>query len=613
MTEPLDILKQYWHYDAFRPTQEEIIQSVLNDKDTLALLPTGGGKSLCFQIPALARPGLCLVISPLIALMKDQVDHLRRKNITAFALSSGMSRKEVINTLKVAAESNCKFLYVSPERLETGLFLEYLPALNVNLIAVDEAHCVSQWGYDFRPPYLRIATLRKELPGVPLLALTASATPEVLEDIAVRLEMHQPALFRRSFTRPNLSYSVFMVDSRIDKITEIIQKVPGSSIVYCRSRQAAVRLAEQLRGQGIRAGAYHAGLPQEERSQRQEDWLKDRLNVIVCTNAFGMGIDKAGVRTVIHADPPESVENYYQEAGRAGRDGQKAYAVLLCQQDDRERLAAMPEFRYPPMEKIRPVYQALMNYLQLPAGSGAGNYFDFNLTTFVDQFNAASARFNASTGSRPAASSSDLSAAPTNERSGSSAGEPHFPHLDTQMVLNSIRALEQEGLLSFQQQVYLPARIRFVTAKQALYEFESSHPRLEPIIHALLRNYEGIFDQPVPIREKNLAYLLRADIKEVTAQLIQLHAYHIIDYTPQKDTPQLFFLRDRVKAEELYIDPIKYRERKEQFTTRIHTMIRYMEQSGECRSRFLANYFGDKDAPDCGICDHCLRNKAKKK
>lgn len=605
MTEPIDILKQYWHFDAFRPTQEEIIQSVLSDRDTLALLPTGGGKSLCFQIPALARPGLCLVISPLIALMKDQVDHLRRKNITAFAISSGMSRKEVINTLRVAADSNCKFLYVSPERLETGLFLEYLPALHVNLIAVDEAHCVSQWGYDFRPPYLRIAALRNELPGVPLLALTASATPEVLDDIAVRLEMHQPALFRRSFTRPNLSYSVFTVDSRIDKITEIIQKVPGSSIVYCRSRQATVRLAEQLRGQGIRAEAYHAGLPQEERSQRQEDWLKDRLNVIVCTNAFGMGIDKAGVRTVIHADPPESVENYYQEAGRAGRDGQKSYAVLLCQQDDRDRLAAMPEFRYPPMEKIRPVYQALMNYLQLPAGSGAGNYYDFNLTAFVDQFNAASARFNASAGSRPAASS--------NEKAGSSAGEPDFPRFDTQMVLNSIRALEQEGLMSFQQQVYLPARIRFVTGKEALYEFESSQPRLEPIIHALLRNYEGIFDQPVPIREKNLAYLLRTDIKEVTAQLMQLHAYHIIDYAPQKDTPQLFFLRDRVKVEELYIDPIKYRERKEQFTTRIHTMIRYMEQSGECRSRFLANYFGDKDAPDCGICDYCLRNKSKKK
>jgi ATP-dependent DNA helicase RecQ len=616
MTQALGILKQYWHYESFRPGQEEIIQSVLNDQDTLALLPTGGGKSLCFQIPALARPGLCLVISPLIALMKDQVDHLRRKNITAFALSSGMSRKEVINTLRVAADSNCKFLYVSPERLETSLFLEYLPALHVNLIAVDEAHCVSQWGYDFRPPYLRIAALRKELPDVPLLALTASATPEVMEDIADKLQMQQPAVFRRPFTRPNLSYSVFSVDSRIDKITEIIQHVPGSSIVYCRSRQATVRLAEQLRGQGISAVAYHAGLSQEERSQRQEDWLKDRLNVIVCTNAFGMGIDKAAVRTVIHADPPESVENYYQEAGRAGRDGRKAYAVLLCQQDDRDRLAAMPELRYPPMEKIRPVYQALMNYLQLPAGSGAGNYYDFDLTGFVDRFNAASARFNASSGGQTGLSSSFSNNHPetnSNGNAGSSGREPDYPRLDTQMVLNAIRVLEQDGLLSFQQQVYLPARIRFVTGKQTLYEFESSQPGLEPIIHALLRNYEGIFDQPVPIREKNLAYLLRKDIQEVTNQLLQLHAYHIIDYTPQKDTPQLFFLRDRVKVEELYIDPVKYRERKEQFATRIHSMIRCMEQTVECRSRFLANYFGDRDAPDCGICDHCLRNKAKKK
>lgn len=352
--------------------QGEIIHSVLEGRDTLALLPTGAGKSLCYQVPAMARPGLCLVVSPLIALMKDQVDHLRRRNITAFSLYSGMSRKEVINTLQVASRSNCKFLYVSPERLETDLFSEYLLSLPVSLVAVDEAHCVSQWGYDFRPPYLRIAALRDILPEVPMLALTASATPEVMEDIGDKLALRTPSIFRLPFTRPNLSYSVFNESNTINKITEILQKVPGSSIVYCKTRKATREISDALNRQSIPAGAYHAGLPQEERSQRQEAWIKDRLRVMVCTNAFGMGIDKAAVRTVIHAGAPESVENYYQEAGRAGRDGQKAYAVLLCRDQEAAQLEKMPDTRYPTLEKIRPVYQALMNYLQLPAGSGGG-------------------------------------------------------------------------------------------------------------------------------------------------------------------------------------------------------------------------------------------------
>jgi ATP-dependent DNA helicase RecQ len=567
----LALLRQHWHYNNFRPRQEEIIRSVLSGKDTLALLPTGGGKSLCFQVPAMARPGLCLVVSPLIALMKDQTDSLRRKNITAFSLHSGMNRKEVINTLKLAADSNCKFLYVSPERLETGLFADYLPALNINLVAVDEAHCVSQWGYDFRPPYLRIAALREVLPDVPILALTASATPTVLDDIGEKLKMQAPAVFRLPFTRSNLSYSVFTVSNKQQKITEILSKVSGSAIVYCKTRKATRDISEALIRQGIPAAAYHAGLPQEERTQRQEDWLKDRVRVIVSTNAFGMGIDKAAVRAVIHADTPESIENYYQESGRAGRDGQKAYAVLLAAEGEPARLEAMPDARFPTMDKIRPIYQQLMNYLQLPAGSGEGNYYDFDLFRFTDRFD-----------------------------------------LEMPAVLNVIKVLEQEGMIAFQQQVFLSAKARFITGKETLYDFEKDHPELEPLIHALLRTYEGIFDQPVPIREGWLARQLRKPPSQVTTDLGLLHTLRIIEYTPVKESPQLYFFRDRVVAEELYIEPVNYRERKEVYAIRIRAMIRYLGLNSECRSRYLAHYFGDKDAVDCGICDNCLQEARRK-
>ncbi len=564
---PIDILRQYWHYDSFRPLQEEIVGSVLAGRDTLALLPTGGGKSLCFQVPAMALPGICLVISPLVALMKDQTDSLRKRGITAFSLHSGMTRKEVINSLQLAAGSNCKFLYVSPERLETDLFAEWLPSLAVNLIAVDEAHCVSQWGYDFRPPYLRIAALRKELPGIPMLGLTASATPDLLEDIGDKLGLLQPAQFRGSFARPNLSYSFFKVDNKLEKIMGILQKVAGSSIVYCRTRRSAREISEILLRQGISAAAYHAGLSAEERSQRQEGWLKDRIRVMVSTNAFGMGIDKSAVRTVIHVDPPDSAENYYQEAGRAGRDGEKAYAVLLSDDKDEDRLEGMPDIRFPPIEKIRPVYQHLMNYLQLASGAGMGQYYDFDLSGFAGRFG-----------------------------------------LDTPSALSVIKVLEQEALLSFLQQSWLPARGRFITGKESLYDFEKDHPALESLIHALLRTYEGIFDQPVTIREKQLAFITRRTQQEISAGLLQLQAFHIFEYTPPKDTPQLYFLRDRPPAEDLYIDPVSYREKKERYATRIHTMIRYMALSDKCRSRFLAGYFGDKEAKDCGICDNCRKN-----
>jgi ATP-dependent DNA helicase RecQ len=562
----LALLRQYWRYDGFRPQQEDIVRSVLAGRDTLALLPTGGGKSLCYQLPAMALPGLCLVVSPLVALMKDQTDSLRRRNITAFALHAGMTRKEVINTLEVAATSNCKLLYVSPERLETTLFLEHLASLKVGMIAVDEAHCVSQWGYDFRPPYLRIAALRSLVPDAPILALTASATPEVLDDIGKKLELKDPVLFRMPFTRSNLSYSFFKVDNKIRKITEILTSVPGSSIVYCKTRQATREISDWLVRQGIPAAAYHAGLTHEERVQRQDNWLHDRLRVIVGTNAFGMGIDKAAVRTVIHADPPDAVENYYQEAGRAGRDGRKAYAILLATDQDITRLEGQPEVRFPPTGEIRPVYQQLMNYLQLAIGAGEGQYFEFDLTTFTNRFN-----------------------------------------LPSPAVVNVLKVLEQEGLLSFQSQVFLPARLQFITGRETLMEFGHDHPALEPLIHALLRNYEGILDQPVTIREKQLAYLTHQDPVQLAAGLAQLQAFHIVDYTPVRDSPQLYFFRNRPAAEELYIDPVQYRERKEQYATRIRAMLRYLRLEEQCRSRYLAHYFGDKDAGDCGICDNCLR------
>ncbi|NII23763.1 RecQ family ATP-dependent DNA helicase [Pseudoflavitalea sp. X16] len=562
------ILKNYWRYDSFRPFQEDIIHSILSGKDTLALLPTGGGKSICFQVPAMAKEGLCLVVSPLIALMKDQVEALRRKGITAFAIYSGMSRKEVINTLKVATDSNCKFLYVSPERLETSLFKEYLPALDINLIAVDEAHCISQWGYDFRPPYLRIAALREELPGIPILALTASATPLVQQDICDKLEFTQPGIFRQSFERPNLSYSLFETDAKINKIVDILQKVPGSSIVYCKSRKRTKSISDLLNMQDIQADYYHAGLPQEERSKKQEAWIKNHTRVIVCTNAFGMGIDKPDVRTVIHADVPDCLENYYQEAGRAGRDGKKAYAVLLYDNKELDELQLLPDVRFPSLETIRTVYQAIVNYLQLPTGSGEGVYYDFDITDFASKFK-----------------------------------------LDAWTTTYVIKALEQDGWLSFNEQVFLPSKVQFVTNKQWLYEFEESSPVLEPLITTLLRTYEGIFDIPVSIHEKTLAFLLRKEQEEIVKQLKILDANAVIDYLPQKDSPQLYFLRRRVKAEDLVIDMVDYKKRKQQYQERIAAIIHYIRERKQCRSQYIAVYFGDNTTRDCGICDNCLNRQ----
>lgn len=564
------ILKQYWNYTSFRPLQEEVVTSILEGKDTLALMPTGGGKSICFQVPAMAKEGLCLVISPLIALMKDQVDNLRKKGITAHAIYSGMSRKEVINVLKIATSSNCKFLYVSPERLETNLFNEYLPALDINLIAVDEAHCISQWGYDFRPPYLRIAALREALPGIPILALTASATPEVQQDICDKLQFTRHRVFSRSFERPNLSYSVFTVDSKINKITDILQKVPGSSIVYCKTRRRTKEISDLLNMQGIPADFYHAGLTQEIRSRKQAAWINNTVRTIVCTNAFGMGIDKPDVRVVIHADVPDCLENYYQEAGRAGRDEKKSYAVLLYDEKELDELEQLPAIRFPAIEDIRLVYQALMNFLQIPSGAGEGNYYDFDFTDFAKKF-----------------------------------------QLDIYLAMYAIKALEQDGWLSYNEQIFLPARVQFITNKQWLYEFENTHPQLEPLIKTLLRTYEGIFDMPVSVHEKSIAGLLRKEEAAVIHELKILHGNAIIEYIPRKDSPQLYVMLNRVKPEWLRINIANYEKRKQQFIQRIKKMLEYINGTQQCRSQYIATYFGDNQTKPCGICDNCLQHKNK--
>jgi ATP-dependent DNA helicase RecQ len=583
------ILKQYWGFETFRPLQEDIIKAVLDGKDTLALMPTGGGKSLCYQVPAMAKEGLCLVISPLIALMKDQVENLRRKSITAFAIYSGMTRKEVINTFKVASESNCKFLYVSPERLESNLFKEYMPGLGISLIAVDEAHCISQWGYDFRPPYLRIAALREELPGIPILALTASATPDVQKDICEKLTsplttlpdggggqipkidnfLNGFSVFRQSFERVNLSYSNFKVDSKINKIIEIIRKVPGTSIVYCKSRKRTKEISELLQLQNISANFYHAGLVQEERSKRQEAWINNKTRVIVCTNAFGMGIDKPDVRTVVHADVPDCLENYYQEAGRAGRDGKTSYAVLLYDERDVNELKEMAALRFPSLEDIRNTYQSVANYLQIPTGAGEGQYYDFDISDFLKKFK-----------------------------------------LTSHITLYSLKALEQEGWLAFNEQVFLSSRVAFKINKNALYDFEKENPALELCIKTLLRSYEGIFDQYASISEKMMAGLMRIDFEEVKKQLLQLHQSGVIEYEPQKDTPQLYLLCNRIKAEDIQINMVAYNDRKEQFQKRMKQMVSYVKEETACRSRIIGLYFGDAEIKNCGICDNCLKQKA---
>ena len=568
MPDIFSILDDYWGYDSFRPLQQDIIESVMDGKDTLALLPTGGGKSICYQVPAMAQEGICLVISPLIALMKDQVENLKKRGILATAIYSGMSSRLIAQTLRNTAYGPYKLLYVSPERLETSLFKEFLPALDLNLIAIDEAHCISQWGYDFRPSYLKIAELRKEVPYVPVLALTASATPLVQKDICEKLLFKGEKVFRQSYERKNLSYSVVPSDAKMAKLVDILQKVPGTGIVYCKSRRRTVEISKLLQLHNISAHHYHAGLSTEERNTRQQEWIEGRTRVMVCTNAFGMGIDKPDVRTVVHIDVPDCLENYYQEAGRAGRDGTKSYAVLLANRKDEEELKTLHSTRFPSFEQIREVYKALGNFLQIPAYTGEDVSFDFRFDTFIKNFG-----------------------------------------LKSTEALYSLKALEADGWLTFNEKAFTPSSVGFTTKKQSLYEFYHHYPQYEELLTTLLRTYEGIFDFPAFITESAVARIMRRKEEEIKKMLHEVQALRIIQYTPQNDAPQILFRKHRVSAEDLRINLTEYHKRKEAFINRVEKMIAYLH-TDRCRSREINEYFGDAATRPCGICDVCLRTKS---
>ena len=561
-----EILKEYWGYDTFRPLQEDIINAVLQGNDTLALLPTGGGKSICFQVPALAKDGLCLVISPLIALMKDQVQNLKNKGIPALSIFSGMSFLEVKKTLQNAVHGNYKFLYVSPERLETNLFLEYLPAMNINLIAVDEAHCISQWGYDFRPPYIRIAQLREYLQQTPILALTASATVTVQNDICEKLIFSKKQQrFQQSFERANLSYSVFNVAGKQNKLLEILSNVKGSAIVYCKSRRHTKDIADLLLLNKINASYYHAGLTTEERNKRQEDWINNTTRVMACTNAFGMGIDKPNVRVVIHYDVPDCLENYYQEAGRAGRDGKRAYAVLLYNNKELEDLKLQSSIRYPAKEEIKKVYTAIMNYLQIASGSGEGISFDVDLAAFTTAFK-----------------------------------------INILTATYAIKTLEQEEIIRYNEVFFKPSTLVFNCDKDQLNDFEKQYPQLEAVIKGLLRSYEGIFDFPATIYETQLAKFIQKKLPELIKELQQLNQLGIVEYSPRKDKPQITLLQNRMYADSFVINLTDYLQRKQNFEKRIEYIYKYIQQTNTCRSQLIASYFNDRTIKKCGICDNCI-------
>lgn len=564
MLKPVDILKEKWGHDAFRPLQEEIIQSVLDGKDTLALLPTGGGKSICFQVPALAKEGICIVVSPLIALMKDQVDNLKKRNINAMAIYSGMRYAAIDRALDNCIYGNVKFLYLSPERLITDLARARIAQMKVNLIAVDEAHCISQWGYDFRPPYLEIADIRELHPKVPVLALTATATAQVVTDIQEKLNFPSPNLFQKSFERKNLAYVVLKEANKYKKLLEIVRNVKGTGIIYTRSRKQTKEVAEYLRRNNVRADFYHAGLNQPQRILKQEAWMNNRTRIMVCTNAFGMGIDKPDVRSVIHFDLPNSLEAYFQEAGRAGRDEQKAYCVLLYEDKDGEILRMSYENAFPPMKLIKQVYRALGSYFQLAVGAGVGRSFDFDIGAFIQRYN--------------------LKAIPT---------------------YNSLKILSQAGWLVLSETIFRPSSIKIKVNREVLYDYQLKQPKMDKVIKWVLRLYPASLNHFTAFQESKIINKIGGSKSDLTKALQKLVQDKIIDYEAQKDKPQLIYLKERVDADNLAIDMALYNFRKKRYLESVNNAIEYAE-TPRCRSRQLLKYFGEVDAPLCGTCDVCI-------
>ncbi|MCF2496647.1 RecQ family ATP-dependent DNA helicase [Dyadobacter chenhuakuii] len=579
MTDLHAILKQYWGYDTFRPFQEDAIKTVLNGIDTLVLLPTGGGKSVCFQVPVLAMEGVCIVVTPLIALMKDQVEQLKRRSIFAAAIHSGMSKNEIDITLDNCIHGNTKFLYVSPERLRTDIMVARVKQMNVCLLAIDEAHCISAWGYDFRPAYLLISDFRKIIAGVPspagkrqdvpLMALTATATEEVRADILEKLEMRNARVFKQSFARANLSYSAFSEENKERKLLQILKNVAGTAIVYVRTRKRTKELADWLNRQGISAQNYHAGLPFRERSDRQTAWIKNQVRVVVATNAFGMGIDKPDVRAVVHFDLPDNLEAYYQEAGRAGRDEQKAYAVALFTKIDLEELSESVERKYPPIEVLKRVYQALANYYKLAVGGGEFASFDFDIQEFTGVF-------------------------------GLAVNETHY----------ALKLLEEEGFLQLSESFNDASKIHFLVDNRQLYDFQIRYQEMDSFIKVILRMYGGeLFTEYVRISENELGQVYFAPENEVVKKLKFMHEREIIDYEPRKSKPQLTFLTPRYDATLLPLNVFEINKKKERDIKKARAVAHYASHTRICRTLLLLEYFNEFDAEACGVCDICIQNK----
>lgn len=567
-----EVLGRYWGYKEFRPGQQAVIDAIVNRHDTLALMPTGGGKSLTYQVPTMATNGLCIVITPLIALMKDQVDRLRQMGIAATAIHSGMSYSQIDIALDNCVYGDMKFLYIAPERLATESFRMRVQRMNVVLLAVDEAHCISQWGYDFRPSYLRIKEVRKLLPDVPILALTASATQMVAEDIMRQLEFDKPNIIRSSFARANLSFAVRHTDDKNEQLLRVVNNVDGSGIIYMQSREGCEQLAEVLQQQGISASYYHAGLPHAERTMRQEEWTSGKVRIMVATNAFGMGIDKADVRFVVHYSMCDSLENYYQEAGRAGRDGKRSYAVLLAASDDNSKIAKHFEAEFPPLDDIKSIYEKICNFLQVPIGDGLYSSFIFNIHEFCIR-----------------------------ER------------LFGGKVRAALKLLQQNGYMTLTEEFENPAKILFCISRDDLYKIRIDRQDLDHIIRTILRMYNGVFTEFRSINEQDIAASSGYTVERVKELLKRMWQMRIIRYIPSNSSPMIFFDEERLPTKDIYISPDTYLHRKRLINERFENMVIYASNQTECRSVVIQRYFGDLDAQPCGICDICLAKRKRTK